>query len=333
MADQDITQRELLMCEDTAAKLLNGFIFHGAHVIRPEELILIDTRTSAEKTDEEKEESKDITRRFHERIADLYYLWKRKGKEIVIFNLENQMKRNGLWMLYRSEEYAAAKKRFWLEKHPESKGIPLISIVINWSEHPWTYPQNEHAYYVNRTGFEEIRKYVNDYRIHVLNTHGMSDEEISRYSDDIRVVFENLRGSGVHLNDEVLDQNKILHPRETGHLLTSLLNDRSIEDILNSAYTKRGDEEYMTMRTFVDEIREQGEAVGYRNGEAVGYRNGKSVGYRNGEAEGRANGVFEVIMNAVKSFGVSFDDALNSLVTDESERDVYRRMHEESQKS
>jgi len=63
------------------------------------------------------------------------------------------------------------------------------------------------------------------------------------------------------------------------------------------------------MRTFVDEIREQG------------------------EADGKTNGVFEVIMNAVKSFGVSFDDALNSLVTDESERDIYRRMHEESQKS
>ena len=87
--------------------------------------------------------------------------------------------------------------------------------------------------------------------------------------------------------------------------------------------------EDMTMRTFVDEIREQGEAMGYTKGEAAGYSRGESVGRSNGVFEG----VFGVIMNVMQTHNWKFEDALKFLVSDESEREVYRRMYRESQKS
>ena len=174
MGQKDITEKVLEDYNDVFADIINGLLFDGVQEIKPE--ALENTTVHAQYKAEDG--------KVHELERDIAKYWKEEKVELAICGIENQSKveRN---MLFRIVGYDGAAYRSQLQQE-RKKMLPVVTIVLYFgTDRHWN----------SRKKIKELMEiprcldtYVNDYQMHVFEVAWLTEEQISHFHSDFKVV-------------------------------------------------------------------------------------------------------------------------------------------------
>ncbi len=210
---------------DVFADIINGLLFDGVQEIKPE--ALENTTVHAQYKAEDG--------KVHELEVILQKYWKEEKVELAICGIENQSKveKN---MPFRIVGYDGAAYRNQLQQE-RKKMLPVVTIVL---------------YFRDRQALEQQKKikelmeipkcldrYVNDYQMHVFEVAWLTEEQISHFRSDFKVVakffFVQKRKNRDYIPD---DPTEIRHVDEVLKLLQVMTGDRRYEEIFRKKRRK-----------------------------------------------------------------------------------------------
>ena len=217
MGEKDITEKILEDHNDVFADIINGLLFDGVQEIKPE--ALENTTVHAQyKAEDDK---------VHELERDIAKYWKEEKVELAICGIENQSKVEK-HMPFRIIGYDGAAYRNQLQQE-RRKMLPVVTIVLYFgTDRHWS----------SRKKIKELMEiprcldmYVNDYQMHVFEVAWLTEEQISRFHSDFKVVanfFVQKRKNRDYIPD---DPTEIRHVDEVLKLLKVMTGDRRYEEI------------------------------------------------------------------------------------------------------
>ena len=277
MGQKDITEKVLEDYNDVFADIINGLLFDGVQEIKPEALenTTIHTQYKAEDG------------KVHELERDIAKYWKEEKVELAICGIENQSKveKN---MPFRIVGYDGAAYRSQLQQE-RKKMLPVVTIVLYFgTDRHWN----------SRKKIKELMEiprcldtYVNDYQMHVFEVAWLTEEQISHFRSDFKVVanfFVQKRKNKDYIPD---DPTEIKYVDEVLKLLNVMTGDKRYEKIFQK---KKG------VRSMCD-VAERLEKMGIVKGIEIGRLEGKEEGKVEGKAEGKAEGILEGKMQVYRN--------------------------------
>ena len=277
MGQKDITEKVLEDYNDVFADIINGLLFDGVQEIKPE--ALENTTVHAQYKAEDG--------KVHELERDIAKYWKEEKVELAICGIENQSKveRN---MPFRIVGYDGAAYRSQLQQE-RKKMLPVVTIVLYFgTDRHWN----------SRKKIKELMEiprcldtYVNDYQMHVFEVAWLTEEQISHFRSDFKVVanfFVQKRKNKDYIPD---DPTEIKYVDEVLKLLNVMTGDKRYEKIFQK---KKG------VRSMCD-VAERLEKMGIVKGIEIGRLEGKEEGKVEGKAEGKAEGILEGKMQVYRN--------------------------------
>ena len=211
MAQKDIIEKTLEGYNDVFADIVNGLLFGGEPVI--DEKALVDaTPTSMYK----------IAGGVHEQERDVAKYWVRQGEKvnvrISLLGMENQT-RYDPDMPLRVMGYDGAAYRAELAGKDR---YPVVTMVLNFSSKRWGKAKS--LYNCLRVP-NELRPYVSNYRINVFDIAFLTDEQISRFHDDFKILADYFAHHRTDPDYRPKDPQKFRHTDELLKLFSVLMDD------------------------------------------------------------------------------------------------------------
>ncbi len=243
MGRPDIYQSDYFEDRRRFADLVNGVLYEGRQLVKPEELQELDTELVSIKGDGKKT------------VRDKVRLW--KGLAIAVISLENQnyidyqmVVRN---MLTESMAYEKQCKRLerkhWGEKGLErdaflsgmkkgEKLIPVITIVVYYGTgKPWDGERELYGLLGMEGREDYIKPYISNYKLNLFDINDY--DSFGQFHTELESLFEFLRYSGEKERlEEKLKQNRERYShldKETVQLLSKLANVEGLEHIEEKA--------------------------------------------------------------------------------------------------
>ena len=254
MGEKDITEKILEDHNDVFADIINGLLFDGVQEIKPE--ALENTTVHAQyKAEDDK---------VHELERDIAKYWKEEKVELAICGIENQSKVEK-HMPFRIIGYDGAAYRNQLQQE-RRKMLPVVTIVLYFgTDRHWS----------SRKKIKELMEiprcldmYVNDYQMHVFEVAWLTEEQISRFHSDFKVVANFFVQKRKNRDYIPADPTEIRHVDEVLKLLKVMTGDRRYEEIFRK---KKG------VRSMCD-VAERLEKMGIAKGIEIGRSEGKMEG-------------------------------------------------------
>lgn len=313
MGKEDVYESDYLENEEIFADLVNGVLYHGEQVVKPEEL-----------TEQEGELRSILGEHTKKAIRDKVKLW--NGTMLAVFAVENQTKVDYHMviraMLMESMAYdkqwkklRAVYEKEWVEKsdtvtpdeflsgmRKTDKFIPVITIVIYYGkEKPWDGAKTLYELLDIKRNAERILPFVSDYKLNVFDYHEY--ENFGQFHSELQSVFEFLR----YCNDkkllgEKLEQEKERYGKLSSQakvLLTKLTNIKKIPDVTEDEFRK-GD---FDMCKAFEDMKEEGRIAGEKQGRA---REIVELGQEFGLSESTILGKLQSKLNLSKENAVEY---------------------------
>ena len=262
MGEKDVSEKILEDYNDVFSDIINGLVFKGEQVVKPEEL-----RNSAVHSQYKADDNK-----LHELERDVTKHWVGHAAELAIAGFENETKAEK-WMPFRVFGYDGTAYRSQLISGKKSV-VPVVTFVLYFgTEQRWTQEKNIRSLMEIPEGLEE---YVNDFKIHVFEIAWLTEEEINRFQSDFKIVanfFANKRKNKNYVPD---DETQIRHVDEVLKLLSVMTGDSSYEKILTG---KGKHEEVHSMCDVAERLKNAGWAEGWTEG----LKEGKEEGLKEGK--------------------------------------------------
>lgn len=211
MGEKDITEKILEDYDDVFADIINGLLFQGKQRVLPEALENMSVH-SQYKADDEK---------MHELERDVAKYWKEEEVQLAVCGIENQstIEKN---MPFRIIGYDGAAYRSQLLQE-RTKILPVVTVVLYFgTDRHWRSGKNIKSLMEIPTGLDE---FVSDYQIKVFEVAWLSEEQISYFRSDFRIVanfFVNKRKNKNYIPD---DPTEIQHVDEVMKLLQVMTGD------------------------------------------------------------------------------------------------------------
>lgn len=166
----------------------------------------------------------------------------------------------------------------------------------------------------NRTLYEavgvpdDLRPFVNDYKVNLFEIAFMSDEEISRFHSDFRIVADFIAHKRADPDYVSTDRTTFVHTDEILKLMSLLTDDDRYELTLNSEGGKP-----QNMCEMLDRV------------EARGVEKGRAEGMAKGRAEGMVKGE-DMIISLLKKLTPGSEDYYKALnASSEERRELYKK--------
>ena len=277
MAEKDIAEKILEDYHDVFADIVNGLLFNGETVIKPEELE--DTKLRSDYRAEGK---------LHELERDVAKRWKKNGIRIACVGFENQSEPDSRMVLrvygYDGAEYRAQCLKENLDKPPYA----VVTLVLYFGyKQRWTEPQ---TLYETVNVPEKFKPYVPDMKINVFEIAWLTDEQLSRFKSDFRIVADYFVQKRKNHGQYKATNDGIRHVHAVLQLLKVMEKDDRFELVAKNSEKEGG---LHNMCDVIDHYihvgEEKGIAIGFakgRNeGEVIGLEKGEAIGYEKGEAE------------------------------------------------
>ena len=284
MGEKDITEKILEDHNDVFADIINGLIFAGEQRILPESLENTAVH-SQYKADDEK---------VHELERDVAKYWKDQDVQLAICGIENQSSVEK-YMPFRIIGYDGTAYRSQLQDK-RKEILPVMTIVLYFgTEHCWYGKRNIKGLMKIPEGLDD---YINDYKMQVFEVAWLTEEQISRFRSDFKIVanfFVQKRKNKDYIPD---DPTEIKHIDEVLKLLQVMTGDEHYKEVIRK---KKG------VRSMCDEaerLEKMGIAKGIEIGKSEGIIEGKMQVYKNllerGFSEKEAKEITEIpeTMNA-----------------------------------
>ena len=221
MGEKDIAEKTLASYNDVFSDIVNGLLFEGKPVIDPDKL------SDAVPYSMYKADGK-----VHEQERDVCKILKADGStenEIRIafigFEHQTQYDRD---MPLRVIGYDGAAYRAELSS---KERYPVITIVLYFGSTHWSSNRTLHE----AVGVpDNLRPYVNDYKMNLFEIAFMSDEEIQRFHSDFRIIADLMAHKRADPGYISKDKTEFVHTDEIVKLMSLLTGDDRYVDALNS---------------------------------------------------------------------------------------------------
>lgn len=179
---------------DVFSDIVNVLVYQGESVVKPENLRDGPTASMY----------KTIYGRLRQKNRDVLKFDMEHGVEVRVYGLENQSKSSNIMpvrvmgydfssydrdILRKKAENKAAghEADYAAELWPEQKLCPVVTLVLYFGTEPWSGPTS----LVDMLDLpENLKDYVSDYHINLVQVAFLEDEVISKFQSDFQIVAE-----------------------------------------------------------------------------------------------------------------------------------------------
>ena len=271
MQDKDITQKMLEKYNDVVADILNVLLFAGRDVV--DESALIDALPMS---------MLKIDGRVRSQERDIAKYWRKSKIKVALFGLENQTVANKLMPLrvfgYDGAEYVKQSRK----ENSDKAKYPVITLVLYLGyAKRWNYPK---TLFEVLDIDEEIKPYVNDFKINLFEIAYLDREKIDLFKSDFRILADYLYQMRAN-RDYIADETTIEHVEELLTLMSAMTGDNRFEETINELKGK----ENINMCEVLDRV------------EARGIKKGIEQGIEKGRQEGIINILISLVNDGILS--------------------------------
>lgn len=250
MAEKDMVEKLLEDYDDVFADIVNVLLFDGKEVVRKSELETTGTESHYKADDS----------RLHEQERDVAKYWKRGKARIALCGLENQTAVDQD-MCLRIINYDGAAYRSQLLDEDLKERYPVVTIVLYFGFHPWSGAK---TLYQALNIPEELKQYINDYKIHVFEIAYLTDEQVELFTSDFRIVAEYFVQMRKNKKYKPSRQT-IKHVDELMKFMAVMTGDHRFSETAAKMKKKGG----ITMCEMLDRIEQRGIEIGIEKGDAM----------------------------------------------------------------
>ena len=248
MKDKDITQKVLEKYNDVFADILNVLLFNGRDVV--EESTLTDALPMS---------MLKIDGRVRSQERDIAKYWRKSKINVALFGLENQTTSNKLMPLrvlgYDGAEYVKQSRKENIDKAK----YPVITLVLYLGyEKEWNNPK---TLFEVLDIDEDIKPYVNDFKINLFEIAYLDKEKINLFKSDFRILADYLYQMRVN-KDYIADETTIEHVEELLTLMSAMTGDNRFEETINDLKGK----DKINMCEVLDRVEARGIEKGIEQG-------------------------------------------------------------------
>lgn len=215
MGQKDLREKLLEDYEDVFSDIFNGLVF-GDNVIKQQNLRMSSTESIYKaENGVYRDQFRDVLKEYTDNCL----------LEIASLGIENQSTLdNYISVRVMGYDYTKYRSQIDRNKYPL---LPVITIVLNFSNKPWNDTKSLHSI-MNIP--DEFKSYVQDYSIMVFDIAFLDDEVIERFTSDFKLVakfFKNKRLGKLNL----FEDDKISHVQELMDFLAVFTSDERYKDI------------------------------------------------------------------------------------------------------
>ena len=244
MGEKDIAEKNLEAFNDVFADIVNVLLFKGNKLMKEKDL------ESAVKDSMFKADGK-----IHQQERDVSKFWKNGEIRISILSFENQTNPDKDMPLRVISYDGASYKQQLLDKKAKQR-YPVATIVLYFgTKEKWSTPKNLFGCF---NVPEELKPFVNDYKINVFNIAWLSNKTIDMFQSDFKIVAKYFQSIRVKKNYKGSTE-EIKHVDALLKMLSALTGDNSFEEIYNVVNLKKGG---VTMCEVVEKIKNEGVLAG-----------------------------------------------------------------------
>lgn len=249
MRKKDKTEKALENYNDVFADIVNALVFDGDQIIKGTELEQVLP----------KELYKDEIGKLHEQERDVVKAWKHGSIRIAILGFENQTDVD-YDMPLRVISYDGNIYGTQVRNKAQSQRYPVITLVLYFGTKTWNGPKSLKE---RLTIPKRAEKFVNDYKIHIIEMGKLSRKEIERFQSDFRVVLEYFWHDAAEKEYDA-DDRELNHPQEVADLMYALTQDERFKVNVEKRQKERRKN---TMRSWMlDKIEARGREAGEASG-------------------------------------------------------------------
>ena len=316
MGQKDITQKNFEAYNDVFSDIVNGTLFDGREVIKPETLVDAMAKSQYKADDNV----------IHEQERDVAKYWTDKNCYIrlALLGVENQLAID-MDMPLRVIGYDGSSYRDEMnqdkivideatgKKHKiRHERYPVVTIVLYFGKTPWKKPLR--LYDVLKIS-DELKPFVSDYKINLIDVPRLTGEQVEKFTSDFQIIadyFVQLNES----NDYVPKDKTIKHADSFLKLMSVLTQDDKYVEMGKKISHER---EEFNMCKVLDKVEARGEARGQAIGEARGKAIGEAVGEARGKTIGALNKTVEILRVIIAKNSWSKEQAMDFIGIPKSE--------------
>ena len=278
MGQKDITQKNFEAYNDVFSDIVNGTLFDGREVIKPEALVDAMAKSQYKADDNV----------IHEQERDVAKYWTDKNCYIrlALLGVENQLAID-MDMPLRVIGYDGSSYRDEMnqdkivideatgKKHKiRHERYPVITIVLYFGKTPWKKPLR--LYDVLKIS-DELKPFVSDYKINLIDVPRLTRKQVEKFTSDFQIIADYFVQLNEN-NDYVPKDKTIKHADSFLKLMSVLTQD--------DKYAKMGRKISHEMEGFnMCKVLDRAEARGEARGKAIGEARGKAIGALNNTVE------------------------------------------------
>ncbi len=256
MAEKDIAEKTLEAYNDVFADIINVLLFGGRLLVKEDEL-----------AEESIHSSYKADGKLHAQERDVAKYWKKGLVRIAFYGLENQTDiDNDMPLRLFSYDGTAYRAQLLTDKEMKEKTgkttprYPVVTLVLYFGhDRHWKSPR---TLYECLDIPEELKPFVNDYRMNLYEIAYLTDEQVQMFTSDFKIVadyFVQMRKNKNYIAPEVM----IKHVHELLQLMSAMTKDNRFEDAYNPEMERRE----TTMCEVLDRIENRGIQKGIIQGE------------------------------------------------------------------
>lgn len=269
MGKKDIEEKMLEDYNDVFADIVNVNLFGGRQVVKEDEL----------ENTKDKSRFKSTEGVITEQERDVAKWWKKSGVKIVLIGLENQTDIDPN-LCFRLFGYDGAAYK---SQYKENRKYPVITLVLYFGKKRW----NKNTMLSENMDIpEELRPYVNDYKMNLVEVAWQTDEQLAMYKSDFKIVadyfVQKRKGNYIPSKETIKHVDSVLK------LMSAISGDDRFEQVVNERL--KGERKVKNMCEVLDRV----ENRGVLRGRKEGLKEGRKEGIKEGKKEGIKEGGNEI---------------------------------------
>ena len=284
MSKKDTITKAFMRENAVFADAFNYLIFNGKKVIQPEQLRELDTTELVQLVVKGKKSSNEAIQKYRD-VLKTAVIMEDENADYLLLGIENQTEvhyampvRN---MIYDALQYgnqvsaiaaenakkknAATRAEFLSGFHKADKLRPVITLVVHFGAESWDGATSLHE--MMDFPLEEMRTFIQDYKIHLIDPAAIEPEELEKFSTSLREVLGCIKYSK--------DKEKLSSfIRDNTRMTLELNAARVIQAITNVTLDLSEETEEVDMCKAIDDMMQDSRAEGL----AEGMEKGKAEG-------------------------------------------------------
>ncbi|MCI6497375.1 MAG: Rpn family recombination-promoting nuclease/putative transposase [Lachnospiraceae bacterium] len=255
MGEKDIAEKILMDNDDVFADVVNGLIFDGKPII--EEINLSNVKDKSQYK---------ISGKIHEQERDVAKVIECDGVKVMYVGIENQTDIDADETI-RVIGYDVTSYRGQLLGENEKK-YPVITLVLYFGERKWS---RNKTLYETLNILDNIKPFVNDYKINVFEIAYMTSKEVEKFTSDFKIVADYFVQKRMKRDYKPINK-AIKHVDELLKLMTVLTGDSRFEEQIKEMHKEEGE---VKMCEVLDKIENRGIEIGETRGRKIGEKLGE----------------------------------------------------------